>query len=173
MIGIDIVDLQDPQLKDRTNRSLRFIVNSDDELIEHPHIYWLLWAAKEAVFKCKRETINFTPKHITIKLSEASGKVTFTSDILSGKIHMYDSCLMAICSDQLDDYDFETFQCQEICNSDSVRKAIIRFFEQTNVEAILSSDDLNLPILMPYNAPISLSHHYHWSAFAYPKSITN
>jgi phosphopantetheinyl transferase len=62
MLGIDIVDIKDPSFKERNSRTLDLISNPDDVSIEHPHIFWILWSAKEAAFKCKREPLNFAPK---------------------------------------------------------------------------------------------------------------
>ena len=173
MIGIDIVDLQDPQLKIRSSRSLRLISHPEDQLMEHPQSYWLLWAAKEAIFKCQREAINFSPKQISVQLSQNSGTISFTSGTLSGKLEICSAYVVAICAKELAHVAWEIVQTDGISTSDSVRNEIRTFFKGKDIEIEITSDPLNLPVLMPHNEPVSISHHRNWSAFAYPKSITS
>ena len=73
MLGIDIVDLKDPSFKERSDRTIDLIKNSEDVHIDHPHLFWLFWSAKEAIFKCRREPINFSPSKIPVKVKNENG----------------------------------------------------------------------------------------------------
>lgn len=171
MLGIDIVDLQDPKLKERDERSLRFIKHPSDVIIEHHQIYWLLWSAKEAVFKCIREANNFSPTSIPVIMEEKEkGEICFQSDSLNGKIILSKNYIIAICSDNLDNIQFEVIESAAIVDSYSLRKDINDYFKSQQIE--LGSDDLNLPILLPSKEPISISHHGNYGAFAFPSGIT-
>ena len=78
-LGIDIVDLSDPQIQRRNERTLQLVLSAEDKTLEHPNLYWLLWSAKEAIFKCHREAWNFSPTQIPVALSEIDGAISFTS----------------------------------------------------------------------------------------------
>lgn len=171
MLGIDIVDLKDPQLKKRNERALKLISNQKDKLTEHPNIYWLLWAAKEAVFKCRREAFNFSPTQIPVQFSVVEGEILFASKELLGKMKVTDSYILAVCSDEPEVVADKIFKTKEISGSNSVRQAIVDYFRDLGIDVSIGSDDLNLPVLLPSKEPISISHHNHWSAFAYPKTI--
>lgn len=172
-LGIDIVDLSDPQLHKRDHRALKLVLNSEDQTIDHPQLYWLLWSAKEAVFKCHREAWNFAPTQIPIKFSEIDGAISFTSNEIEGKIEMTDEYILAICSDNLAEIEYEILNTNEIGSGIMVREAVVASFKDMNIDISIGADDLNLPILLPGNEPISISHHHHWSAFAYAKAITH
>ena len=62
MPGIDLIDLNDPLLRERGENALRLITHEDDELPDSLG-FWYLWTAKEAVFKQKRELIYITSCH--------------------------------------------------------------------------------------------------------------
>ncbi len=171
MLGIDIVDLRDSKLKNRDERALKLILNEKDELISHKQIYWILWAAKEAVFKCRREANNFSPTQIQIKLREKEGKISFTSNDLSGKVELTNSYVLSVCTKKLENIKFEIFETEATSNSSSTRGSIVSFFKTKDIEVSIGADNLNLPTLLPFNEPISISHHGNWSAFVYPKSI--
>lgn len=167
-LGIDIVDLEDPQLKKRDERALRLILHPEDTQIQHPAIYWLLWTAKEAVFKCLREESYFSPTQIPIELVLDDDIITFSSKGFDGKIEVTDQYILAICSDRMDAVNFEAVRCKKICDSTNVRAYITNYFERRKASIRLGKDTLGLPILLPGSVPISLSHHGHWSAFVYP-----
>ena len=81
MIGIDIVDIKDPLLHLRTADHLRFIEAEGDQYPEHIDpilLYWIVWSAKEAVFKSKRQLKSFDPKLITVILYDFEPITTFT-----------------------------------------------------------------------------------------------
>lgn len=170
MIGIDIVDLGDPSFKERNTRSLDLIKNKNDVLIEHEFLFWLLWSAKEAVFKCRREPLNFAPTKIPIALHEDEKGITFTSGELKGKIMINDKSMMAICGD-LDNYDFHTFEKNNDNWSEGIRFMIIDFFRDNGQDYHIGSDDLNLPTIEPVNEAISISHHGRFGAVAFPKKL--
>jgi phosphopantetheinyl transferase (holo-ACP synthase) len=76
LIGVDIVDLTDPLLKPRSRKELRFISHPNDHCpkdIGEETLYWLLWAAKEAIFKAERQNQAFSPKEIEVIYSKKVG----------------------------------------------------------------------------------------------------
>lgn len=171
MHGIDIVDLEDENFRNRDERALRLIINDSDVLIDHPHLYWLLWSAKEAVFKCNREAINYSPTSIPICLKEENGDIAFSSNDYEGKFEISDQYILAICSDRLSDTKYRVLH-GNTPNGDLLRKEIISFFHSEGKEFEIGADELNLPILLPSKEPISISHHGKYGAFSYQTSIT-
>ena len=171
-LGIDIVDLKDPQLKERNERALQLILNPKDELIDHPQLYWLLWSAKEAIFKSEREAINFSPSSIPVKLSKNGETIVFSSQKSEGIIEVTEQYILAICSHEGTKVIHEAIATDTIATSQDVRAYIVDYFKNKGLEYTVGADDLNLPTILPQNVPISISHHRHWSAFAYPESIT-
>ena len=95
-LGIDIVDLHDPKIRDRSERSMKLIQHEDDQLIDHPHIFWLLWSAKEAIFKCEREPKNFSPTSISVQLADKEEGISFTTERFDGKVIITDEYILAI-----------------------------------------------------------------------------
>lgn len=170
MIGIDIVDLKDPSFKERSERTLDLIKNEKDILIEHPCLFWILWSAKEAVFKCKREPLNFAPKKIPVVITEKNGHVTFHSGNIKGKVEITDEFILSICGD-LENSTYETFEKPDNNWSEGIRFMIIEFFREKNLDYHIGSDDLNLPIIEPAKKEISISHHGRYGAVAFPKSL--
>ena len=170
MLGIDIVDLNDPKLKERNERSLDLIKNPKDQMILHPQVYWLLWSAKEAVFKCLRETINFSPTSIPIQLEVENGEITFKSNTIEGEIRVTKDYILALCSDDLSQTQHKIIKKTTIIDGDMLRDEIKNHLANEQVE--IGSDDLNLPILLPSKEAISISHHGNYGAFIYPTSIT-
>lgn len=171
MLGIDIIDLTDPLLKERTKRSLELIQNAEDQTIEHPNLFWLLWSAKEAAFKCRREPLNFAPKSIPIKLSQIGEDIFFQSGELEGRIIQNENYILAICSDEMNEVNFEIFDEESKNWNGRIRELIVEFFGTNGAEYTIGSDELNLPTILPLNQPISVSHHGRFGAFAYPSSI--
>ena len=171
MLGIDIVDLHDTNLKERDERSLNLILNEKDELMDHPDIFWLLWSAKEAIFKCHREAINYAPKSIPVQLSTEFDQITFRSGSLRGVIEVNSKYILSICSDDLDNTTHEVINATETMHGDRLREEIVKYFQTNDLQFEIGSDDLNLPVLLPSNTPISISHHGRWGAFIFPTSI--
>ena len=170
MLGIDIVDIKDPSFKERNSRTLDLISNPDDVSIEHPHIFWILWAAKEAVFKYKREPLNFAPKKIPIKLSERNGSITFQSGEIKGEIKVTDEYILAVCGD-LENISYKVFEKPNDDWSEGIRFMIIEFFRDLGLDYHIGSDELNLPIIEPSKEEISISHHGRYGAVAFPNSL--
>ena len=173
MLGIDIVDLTDPKLGERDDRSLKLVQHPDDTLIDHDKIFWLLWSAKEAAFKCYRDTFPFSPTSIPIQISNEDGQMTFQSGDLSGIFEINGDHILAICSDDINTVAFNYYQSDKVIDSASIRNYIKEYFDEKATPISIGSDDLNLPMVLPANEPISISHHGHMAAFAYPKSILN
>ena len=165
MLGIDIVDLSDPQFKSRDKRSLKLILNKGDQLIEHEQIFWLLWCAKEAVFKCHREDIDFSPTSIPIQINN---ELEFNSGNSSGRIEIRSEYILAVCSDNLDNIQYEVVKDRKRVNSKNLREIISKFILNNNLGESLGSDSLGLPIILPSEQEISISHHGRFGAFAFP-----
>ncbi|MEQ8905485.1 4'-phosphopantetheinyl transferase superfamily protein [Ekhidna sp.] len=170
MIGIDIVDLKDPSFKERSERSLDLIKNENDSIIEHPRLFWILWSAKEAIFKCKREPLNFAPKKIPVLIKEENGHVTFQSEGIKGKVEITDEFILSICGD-LENSTYETFEKPNQNWSEGIRFLVIEFFREKNLDYHIGSDELNLPVIEPAKKEISISHHGRYGAVAFPKSL--
>lgn len=170
MLGIDIVDLKDPLLKERTERTINMIKNKEDVLIEHPHLFWILWSAKEAAFKCRREPLNFAPSNIPIKVSKNDEDILFSSGDLNGKIQITGEYIIALCGD-LEEIGFEVFNKPDENWSEGIRKMIVDFFKGKGYDFQIGSDDLNLPTILPAKSEISISHHGRFGAVAFQHSI--
>jgi phosphopantetheinyl transferase (holo-ACP synthase) len=169
MIGIDIVDLNDPLLKKRNDRSVALISSSEDKKINHPQIFWLLWAAKEAVFKTERTIKNFRPREIPITLSlDKHSNITFTSGKIKGQILVDDHHILAIANKKSD---LDYFVLNEKVNnwSSTIRQKITECFSEKGVSVSVSKSG-TLPLLND-KLPLSITHHGDFAAFAYPNSF--
>lgn len=168
MLGIDIVDLKDKRTHERNNRSFRFIQHEKDHLIEHPDIFWLLWAAKEAIFKCKRELVDFSPKSIPVHIKSDHHELTFTSDVVNGKFVVNKDYLLAICSKvDFNRLSYQVFSTNKTMNSKLLREKTNSYFQGVVDDFAVGSDELNLPIALPSKQPISFTHHNSWGAVAF------
>lgn len=170
MLGIDIVDLKDPSFKERNDRTIDLIKNNEDVHIEHPHLFWILWSAKEAIFKYRREPINFSPTKIPVVVSNQDGDITFQSGNISGKVMIEDEYILSICGD-LSELEYHIFEKKDDTWSDGIRFMIIEYFRELGHDYHIGSDDLNLPIIEPSKNEISISHHGRYGAVAFPKSL--
>ena len=170
MLGIDIVDLKDPLLKERDDRSLQKIKNEEDTTIKHKQLFWLLWSAKEAVFKFYREPLNFSPTNIPIQLKEDDGKISFKSNQAEGIITVTPEYILALCGN-LEDLDYHIFEKKDNDWSHGIRKMILEYFKGKGKEYQIGSDDLNLPVIHPPQSVISISHHGRYGAVAYSKKL--
>ncbi len=170
MLGIDIVDLKDPALKERNKRSLDLIKNDKDVYTDHPYLFWLLWSAKEAAFKYHREPINFAPTNIPIEININEKDIHFKSNNLSGKIIVEEEYIVAICGD-LDEIDYHVFEKKDKDWSSGIRKMIVDFFTSKGKEYTVGADELNLPLVEPVKSKISISHHGRYGAMAFSKSL--
>ena len=70
MIGIDIVDLTDPLIHERGTRALNLITHSNDQFPDDCNPFWLLWTAKEAVYKSYRKDKAFSPTDIEVQITQ-------------------------------------------------------------------------------------------------------
>ena len=102
---------------------------------------------------------------------DREGNLSFHSEELKGSFEITDHFILAVCAENLNAIDYQVLKSDPNMNSINVREEIIRFFTKKNKAVKIGSDDLNLPILLPSKSSISISHHNHLGAFAYPKSI--
>lgn len=168
MIGIDIVDLNDPLFRERTSRSLDLISNENDRFIDHPKLFWLLWSAKEAIFKTKREITSFTPKSIPIALRKEGTKIKFESDGIEGEIWVGEKSIFSIAGEN-EAFEYSVVNEKSTNWSTTIRKRITTHFFEKGISASVSKSG-SLPVLND-RLPISITHHGEFAAFAYPKSI--
>jgi len=170
MLGIDIVDIKDPSFQERNDRSFDLITHEQDTVLEHPQAFWLLWSAKEAVFKCKREPLNFSPKKIPIQIVEDGDNFSFRSENIEGFFAITDEYILCICGD-LSSITYEVFDDSNEYWNEGIRFLIIEYFREKGLDYHIGSDDLNLPIIEPSKQLITISHHGRFGVFAYPKSL--
>lgn len=164
MVGIDIVDLGDPLLKKRNQRALQLIKHPVDSFSSIPDTFWLLWTAKEAVYKATKSGKPFAPKSIPIQMTSDSSRSTiFSSGVYQGTLYFNHHFILAICWEKVMP-NFHVYFSQKGFDSQSIRHQIKRYF---NAEATIVNDDLGAPLLMMDNHPISLSHHGQFGAFAF------
>ncbi len=169
MIGIDIVDLNDPLFKKRTERSLDLITNEQDQFINHPDLFWLLWSAKEAVFKTRREITSFSPKNIPIVLKQEGSKIKFESDEIKGEIWTDKNYILSIAGDAIEPINFSVVNENSTNWSSTIRKRIKTHFANRGISASVSKSG-SLPLIND-RLPISITHHGAFAAFAYPNSV--
>ncbi len=171
-LGIDIVDLNDPLLKKRDEKGLRLIIGEKDSLIAHPQIFWLLWTAKEAIYKCQRKKVDYQPKKIPVSVyQEDQDRFFFNSNGLNGLFEVHHDYILAVCAERLQNISYQVIKSEEIVTSSSIRTAILNLFSAYGLHASLGSDRLGLPIAEPSHALLSVSHHHHYGAFACPKRL--
>ena len=169
MIGIDIVDLSDPLFRKRTSRSLDLITSEKDQLIDHPTLFWLLWSAKEAVFKAKREITSFSPKNIPIFLRQEGSTIRFESDDIKGKIWVDEKYILSIAGENTEPIEYSVVNESSTNWSSTIRKRIKTHFSEKGVSASVNKSG-SLPMIND-RLPISITHHGEFAAFAYPNSI--
>lgn len=160
MIGIDVVDLADPLLKNRAD-AFRLISHPDDS---PALVFWQSWSAKEAVFKVQRQKKPFAPKTIPIQL-QADG--SFCSGAIQGR---WFSCMeywLAIASQHHLPHHLllEKFSRNP---SFEIRETIHKWFlEHFEIDTAITANAQGLPILSHSGAPVSLSHHGRYMAAAF------
>ncbi len=158
MIGIDIIDLQDPLLKNRTGTA-RFILHPDEV---PDRDFWDYWTAKEAIFKCQRNKGPFMPKNIPINF--VSDK-NFHSKGWKGTVISTPNYCLSIAGDSID---HQIFNCDTRNPSDEIRIKISKwFFDELAIQTKVISDANGLPVLSHNHSPVSLSHHGRFMTFAY------
>lgn len=174
MLGIDLVDLDDPLLKYRNERSFRFIAHPQDSFSQGLHDFWYFWTAKEAVFKTKRELTRFAPKNIPIQLlipDEKENYIRFHSGPqINGRIYREDQVIIAIAT-KIDpkDITFHYFKQTTYNESKEVREALQSYVsEHLRRDVHVTTNHNGLPQLNHKQLPVSFSHHGRYLAFACP-----
>ena len=171
MIGIDIVDLKDPLLHPRTADHLRFIKAKGDQYPENTDpilLYWIVWSAKEAIFKSKRQLKSFDPKLITVVFSN---NLYFSSKQLSGTVEATSNYVVATTAPPSMELMHQIWKNYQKASSQKIiRERIIAYFKPLNIRFTL--DENQLPLLCVNEEkefPISLTHHGNYLAFCIEK----
>ena len=171
MIGIDIVDIKDPLLHLRTADHLRFIKAKGDQYPENIDpilLYWIVWSAKEAVFKSKRQLKSFDPKLITVIFSN---DLHFSSKKLLGTVETTPSYVVATAAPPSMELMHQIWMNHQKASSQKIIRArIIAYFKPLNIRFTL--DENQLPLLCVNEEkefPISLTHHGNYLAFCIEK----
>ncbi len=182
MIGIDVVDLKDPLLKPRNRSHLRFINHRNEHLGKFPkkitdnEIYWIYWAAKEAVFKFYRMEETFDPKQIEIQILSVSFgqeiQVKYKSEHTDGNIWLNHSCIVAIAhGPEAKNVVWQLFDISKAQGTDSeiLRSLASRYLYNhhlLNTQFIGEGIPSLLETRSEQTLPVSLSHHNRYGAFA-------
>ena len=171
MIGIDIVDIKDSLFHPRTADHLRYIKAKGDqypENIDPTLLYWIVWSAKEAIFKSKRQLILFNPKLITVVFSNNSH---FSSKDLVGTVETTPNYVVATAAPPSMEVMQQIWMNHQKASSQKIIRArIIAYFKPLNIRFTL--DENQLPLLCVKEEkefPISLSHHGNYIAFCIEK----
>ena len=171
MIGIDIVDIKDSLFHPRTADHLRYIKAKGDqypENIDPTLLYWIVWSAKEAIFKSKRQLILFNPKLITVVFSNNSH---FSSKDLVGTVQTTPNYVVATAAPPSMEVMQQIWMNHQKASSQKIIRArIIAYFKPLNIRFTL--DENQLPLLCVNEEkefPISLSHHGNYIAFCIEK----
>lgn len=173
MIGIDIVDHRDPLLRKRDERAFRLIRHEHDSHIgidiPEEHLFWLYWAAKESVYKAKRQLRRFDPKLIQVALFKNENDFHFTSANISGKISQNSKYTLSVCSEiALDATLYEAFESSKKDQSKEIRSLMIQTLELSlKCDAKNTIDEMGLPAVLINNKlhPATFTHHYHMMGF--------
>jgi phosphopantetheinyl transferase len=171
VIGIDIVDIKDSLFHPRTADHLRYIKAKGDQYPENidPNLlYWIVWSAKEAIFKSKRQLILFNPKLITVVFSNNSH---FSSKDLVGTVETTPNYVVATAAPPSMEVMQQIWMNHQKASSQKIIRArIIAYFKPLNIRFTL--DENQLPLLCVNEEkefPISLSHHGNYIAFCIEK----
>ena len=171
MIGIDIVDIRDPLLHPRTADHLRFIKAKGDQYpdnIDPILLYWIVWSAKEAIFKSKRQLKLFDPKLITVVFSN---DLYFSSEELLGTVETTPNYVVATATPPSIELIHQIWMRHQNAPSQKIiRERIIAYFKPLNI--IFTRDENQLPLLCVNEEeefPISLTHHGNYMAFCIEK----
>jgi len=171
VIGIDIVDIKDSLFHPRTADHLRYIKAKGDqypENIDPTLLYWIVWSAKEAIFKSKRQLILFNPKLITVVFSNNSH---FSSKDLVGTVQTTPNYVVATAAPPSMEVMQQIWMNHQKASSQKIIRArIIAYFKPLNIRFTL--DENQLPLLCVNEEkefPISLSHHGNYIAFCIEK----
>ena len=171
MIGIDIVDIKDPLLHLRTADHLRFIKAKGDQYPENIDpilLYWIVWSAKEAVFKSRRQLISFDPKLISVVFSS---DLHFSSKHLSGIVETAPNYVVATAAQSSTPLIHQIWMSHQKAHSQKIiREKIIDYFKPLKISFTLDKNQLPLLCVNEEKEfPISLTHHGNYMAFCIEK----
>lgn len=178
MIGVDIVDLDDPLLRKRSEKEMRFISHPKDTSsagilsgITCGIIFWMFWAAKEAVFKSHRLQRPFAPKQIRIALKSFRNNVwEFEGkwwQKTQGRILVENNQVFALATvSGIEHARYAKYGLRSASPSEEVRRL---FTNELPARYNLISDSYNLPLLAHNTSqlPVSFSHHHRSGAVAW------
>ncbi|MFT4738374.1 MAG: hypothetical protein ACJAZM_001106 [Cyclobacteriaceae bacterium] len=173
MIGIDVIDLEDELMAERDQRASLLIKHPNDSKLDHPLAFWLLWTAKEALFKCQRTDTRYRPTDIPIILN-TTGLIEngFRSEREVGYWEVFGDHIIAVAHPanlQLHVACIKDSTCPEW--SKKVRDHLGDLLAKQSLSVGASKQ--GLPIVKESKAPITLSHHRRFAAFAYPIETLN
>ena len=178
MIGVDIVDLRDPLLRKRSEKEMRFISHPEDISsagilagIPSATVFWMFWAAKEAVFKTHRLQKTFAPKEIGIVFNSVRNNLWEFEGVwqqrTSGRILVQDKQVFALATMGNMEYArYSKYGLRSASPSSEIRRLLT---DELSGRYVLTSDSNNLPLLTnnAVQLPVSFSHHHHSGAVAW------
>lgn len=181
MIGVDVVDLRDPLLRKRSEKEMRFISHPNDtpgpgtlSCIPCSTVFWMFWAAKEAVFKSHRLQKPFAPKEIRIAFKGFRNNVwEFEGEWrqkTEGKVQVEEDQIFALATARkIEDARYTKYGLRSASPSAEIRKL---FTEDLPVQCSLISDSNKLPLLTNNGVqlPVSFSHHHRSGAVAWVRT---
>jgi phosphopantetheinyl transferase (holo-ACP synthase) len=168
LIGIDIVDHRDSLLRKRDERAFRLIRHPADTYDFHgmsiENLFWLFWAAKESIYKAKRQLIRFDPKKIQVSLIYSENKYRFESDEIKGEVFQKPKYTLAICGKMdLERTMYEIFESNTNDQSLQIRAQMINHIEsKTGFTAENDVDQSGLPTVRFNNKShlATFTHHH-------------
>ncbi|WOK08568.1 4'-phosphopantetheinyl transferase superfamily protein [Imperialibacter roseus] len=177
MIGVDIVDLTDQLLKPRSRREIRFISHPNDHCpkgTDEETNYWLLWAAKEAIFKAERSDKAFSPRQIEVVYSETEGdrlryRGKWLNEINGYSVLKKDSIFSVAATANIAAVKWKTFMLNTPNQSQELRDC---FQREMGPGYQVLSDAAGLPTIKHdgTTTPASVSHHHHLGIVAWMES---
>jgi phosphopantetheinyl transferase len=177
LIGVDIVDLTDPLLKPRSRKELRFISHPNDHCPigtdEEIH-YWLLWAAKEAIFKTERADLAFLPREIEVVYSKTESEKLhyygkWLNEINGYSILKKDHIISVAATANIETVKWKVFPLRASNQSGELRDC---FQKEMGPGLQLLPDSAGLPTVRhdSTTTPASISHHHHLGVVAWVES---
>ncbi len=166
MVGIDLVDLSDPNLKARSDRTIPLISHPED--VFEKNQFWLLWTAKEAIFKSYRTNRRFDPKQIPVLIDPNA--LTFHSGKIMGKFVISENVIMAIAHHREVNPIFKIYRRRlKFGESDDVRNQLAAHCKREfGWDITIGIDADGLPIILSQNLIVSFTHHHNYIGFAIP-----
>ncbi len=169
MVGIDLVDLKDPLFKERSINSMRFISHPSDQTLVHPQIFWLLWTAKEAIYKAQRQLKSFDPKQIAVICLNDDSNYLFSSGTISGQFVISEELIVAICSEAGANfkYDFWIRGGIGVVSNEVRSKAQSHYAEYKGKEVNIGKDKFGIPVIEEDQTPLTFTHHGRYCGYIY------